>query len=128
MCIRDRCIIASRKCRELDIPLVEGWAIPYGNTRVFTKDTATLEEVYGLPTKGKKVADIPPAELAAWKLTALKTLGQIDGVQDFYGPQAMERINKGQIVSFAPTVWLTAVLMALEAIRFLVPRWKPSVP
>jgi molybdopterin-synthase adenylyltransferase len=44
------CIIAARACRELDIPLIEGWAIPYANVRVFTSDTVTLEEAYGLPT------------------------------------------------------------------------------
>ena len=40
------CILISRACREKGIPLIEGWAIPFGNVRVYTKDTITLEEVY----------------------------------------------------------------------------------
>ena len=40
------CLIVSRKAREYKIPVVEGWAIPYGNVRVYTDQTASLEEVY----------------------------------------------------------------------------------
>ena len=57
------CLIVSRKASELNIPLVEGWAIPYANVRVYTKDTPTLEDVYELPTKGKKVHELSKAEI-----------------------------------------------------------------
>ena len=48
------CIIASRFARTAGIPVIEGWAIPFCNARVFTADTPTLEECYGFPP-------LPPA-------------------------------------------------------------------
>lgn len=121
------CIIASRKCRDLNIPLVEGWAIPYGNVRVFTKDTPTLEQVYGLPTEGRPVADISEGELKQLGLLIFQKLGQIEGVREYYSDEVIENIQRGRIVSFAPTVWLTAVLMALETVKVLLDWGKPAL-
>ena len=121
------CIITSRKCRELNIPLVEGWAIPYGNVRVFTRDTPTLEQVYGLPTEGRAVAAIPEQELKQLGLLIFQQLAQIEGIRDYYSDAAVEGIRRGRIASFAPTVWLTAVLMALEAVKVLLDWGKPAL-
>ncbi len=114
------CLVISRKARDLSIPLVEGWAIPYGNVRVFTPETPTLEEAYGLPTQGRAVSDIDPEEMERLGLSVLEGLGRIDGVADFYGDLAVERILAGQTPSFAPLVWLTSVLMALETVKVLL--------
>jgi molybdopterin/thiamine biosynthesis adenylyltransferase len=116
------CIVASRKARELGIALVEGWALPYTNVRVFTPGTPTLEEAYGLPTKGRRVADISEGELKEMGLKVLMGLKSIEGVADYYSEEVLEGIRRGRIVSFAPVVWLTAVQMALEAIKVLL-RW-----
>ncbi len=121
------CIITSRKCRQQNIPLIEGWAIPYGNTRVFTKDTPTLEQVYGLPTEGRAVADIPEEELKQLGLLVFEQLGQIEGIREYYSDEVIEQIQRGRIVSFAPTVWLTAVLMALETVKVLLAWGKPAL-
>lgn len=120
------CIIASRKCRELDIPLIEGWAIPYGNVRVFTKDTPTLEQVYGLPTEGRVVKSIPEEELRQLGLKVLQQLASIEGVRELYTDEAEGHVRKGRIVSFASTVWLTAVLMALETVKVLLSWGEPA--
>ncbi len=114
------CLTISRACRRLGIPLVEGWALPFGNVRVFTKDTPSLEEVYGFPTAGKAVKDIRDEEMQQMKLRMLESLTRIEGIGDFYPPKAIERIKAGRIPSFAPLVWLTAVLMSLEAVKALL--------
>jgi molybdopterin/thiamine biosynthesis adenylyltransferase len=118
------CILISRACREKGIPLVEGWAIPFGNVRVYTKDTVTLEEVYRLPTKLKSVEEINRMEEEEFrKLDAnvLMTLAEIEGIDAFYRPEVVEEIfKKGRLTSFAPMVWLTAVLMALEATKVIL--------
>ena len=114
------CVIASRKCRQLGIPLVEGWALPYENVRVYTRDTPTLEESYGLPTQGRQIADIPDEEFRTIQTALLLGLGKIEGVRDFYPDAAIQKIRQGHITSFAPMVWLTAVLMATEAIKVLL--------
>ena len=114
------CVIGSRKARELNIPLVEGWAIPYGNVRVFTQDTPTLEEAYGLPTKGRAVSDITDEEFAKFGLALILNLGRIEGIPDFYPEEAVEKIRNGQIVSFAPIVRMTAVMLALETTKVLL--------
>lgn len=114
------CVIISRAARKLGIPLIEGWAIPFGNSRVFTKDSPTLEEVYHLPTKGRAISDITDDEFNELKIYMLAELKKIKGVEDFYPPLAIERIRKGQIPSFAPIVWLTAVLMAFETLKIML--------
>jgi len=114
------CIIASRKAREMGIPIVEGWAIPYGNVRVFTNETPSLEEAYGLPTAGRKVADISEDELKKLNVDLLLGLGRIEGIPGFYTAETVEKIRSGFIVSFAPTVWLTAVMIALETVKVIL--------
>lgn len=114
------CVILSRAAKQHDIPLVEGWAIPFGNVRVFTKDTPGLEEVYGLPTAGRELSMIAEDEFKGLKLYVLSTLKKIDGVEAYYPQPAIDRIMKGEITSFAPIVWLTAVLMSLEAIKVVL--------
>jgi molybdopterin/thiamine biosynthesis adenylyltransferase len=114
------CLIISRKARELGIPLVEGWAIPYGNVRTFTSQTPTLEKAYGLPTSERKISDIPEEELKQLGLKVMLDLGKIEGIPDFYTDEVVRRIAMGHISSFAPMVWLTSVLMALEAVKVLL--------
>lgn len=114
------CIIASRKAREMGIPLVEGWAIPYGNVRTFTTQTPTLEEAYGLPTQGRSVSSISDEEFKKLGTEVLLGLTKIEGVGDFYSEEVRKRVAEGHITSFAPMVWLTAVLMAFEAVKVLL--------
>lgn len=114
------CIIASRKCRDMNIPLIEGWAIPYANVRVFTQDTPTLEQAYGLPTQGRAISDISEAEFSQLSLQVMLGLGRIEGIRDYYSDEAVENIRQGRIPSFAPIVRITAVFLALETIKVLL--------
>ena len=114
------CVIISRKAREMEIPLVEGWAIPYGNVRTLTSQTPSLEDAYGLPTKDRPISNITDEEFKKLGNEVLFGLGRIEGIADFYTAEAVKRIAKGHISSFAPMVWLTSVLMALEAIKVLL--------
>lgn len=114
------CLVISRQAKIAGIPLIEGWAIPFGNVRVFTKDTPSLEETYHLPTAGRDLKDISEQEYQQLGFHMLQELKKIPGLEAFYPPEAVERILKGEIPSFAPLVWLTAVLMSLEAIKVLL--------
>ena len=114
------CIVASRQARKTGIPLVEGWAIPCMNVRVFTSETPTLEEAYQLPTVGRAVADVPEEELRQLGMQVLTGLGAIEGVPERYSQEAIDSILRGRIPSFAPFVRLTAVAMAAEAIKVLL--------
>lgn len=114
------CLIVSRAARKLNIPLIEGWAIPFGNVRTFTADTPSLEEAYGLPTIGRAIDDIDEETLKRLGFEVLLELGKIEGIPDFYSDEVIERIAAGHIPSFAPMVWLTSVLMALETIKVLL--------
>ena len=110
-------VIISRACSQSDIPLIEGWALPFGNVRVFTKNTPSLEEVYNLPTKGRNISSIPEEEFKQLKNYMLSTLKKIKGIEKFYGAIAVQRIMEGKIPSFAPMVWLNAVLMSIEVMK-----------
>ncbi len=114
------CIIISRAVRKLGISLVEGWAIPFGNARVFAKDTPTLEEAYKLPTLGREIDSIPAEEFKNLSFHMLQSLKKIQGIEEFYSPEAIARIMKSEIPSFAPLVWLTGVLMSLEVIKVIL--------
>ena len=114
------CLIISRKAREMNIPLVEGWAIPYGNVRTFTSQTPSLEDAYGLPTKDRPVSSITDEEFEKLGLEVLFGLGRIEGIPDFYTDEVVKHIAEGHISSFAPMVWLTSVLMALETVKVLL--------
>ena len=113
-------IIISRKVHELGIPMVEGWAIPFGNVRIYTKDTKGLEETYGLLSLGRELEDISNEEFAKMDFEILMTLGKIEGIANFYPPHVVQEISRGRITSFAPMVWLTSVLMSLEVIKILL--------
>ena len=111
------CLVISRAAREVGIPLVEGWALPYGNVRVINSQTPSLEEMYGLTTQGRPLESITDEEIQQQGLAVLAGLGKIEGIAAFYSEEAMQRIAEGWIPSFGPIVWLTAVLMALEAVK-----------
>jgi hypothetical protein len=104
----------------MGVPFVEGWAIPFANVRTFTRETPTLEQAYGLPTAGRPIAEITDDEIAEIQTDLLLGLRRIDGVAGFYDEAALKQVAEGRITSFAPMVWLTAVLMALEAVKVLL--------
>lgn len=114
------CILVSRAARRLGVPLVEGWAIPYANVRTFTRDTPTLEECYGLPTAGRDLEAISEDELKQCQLKVLLGLQRFEGVDGYYDEATLEQIRKGRLTSFAPMVWFTAVLMAVETTKILL--------
>ncbi|MFC2136879.1 ThiF family adenylyltransferase [Bacteroidota bacterium] len=114
------CINISRECKKKKIPLIEGWALPYGNVRVFSEDTPTLEEVYNLPTINKHLNSISEDEKKELNLHMLLELRIIDGIEQYYTGEAMERIKQKLIPSFAPMVWLTACIMSFEVIKILL--------
>ena len=111
------CLIISREAFKQSIPVVEGWAIPFGNVRVHAKDTPPLEAAYQLPTLGKPLTDFSEDEISKLGFEVLMSLGKIEGVANYYSDEVVQRISRGLISSFAPMVWLTAVLMALEAVK-----------
>jgi molybdopterin/thiamine biosynthesis adenylyltransferase len=114
------CIHISRYACKCNIALVEGWAIPFGNVRVFTSGTPTLEEVYEMPTIGKDVNLISDEERKALNLQMLYKIRSIEGINEYYSEFAVERVKQGKITSFAPMVWLTAILMATEALKIIL--------
>lgn len=114
------CLIISRAARKMDIPLAEGWALPYGNVRVISSETPELEDAYGLATKGKAIDEFTDEQLAQMNVELLFGLGKIEGITDFYSDEAIEKIAQGHITSFAPMAWLTAVLLANEALKVIL--------
>jgi molybdopterin/thiamine biosynthesis adenylyltransferase len=122
------CILVSREAKKRGIPLIEGWALPYGNVRVFTKDTIGLEEAYNLPSIGKELDTLNKEDFAKMDLMMLENISQFQGITSFYTPEAQERIFiERKNPSFAPWVWLTSVLMSLETIKAVLGTEKLSL-
>ena len=114
------CIIISRHAKKLNIPLIEGWALPYGNIRVFTKDTPSLEEVYNLPTINKDISNLSEEEKTNLNFQMLMELRKIPGIEQYYTSEALDRVKQRLIPSFAPMVWFVACLMAFETVKILL--------
>lgn len=118
------CIIISRKARQLNIPLIEGWAVVTGNVRVFNQDTRSLEEVYKMPTQGREIADISEQEGRELLIHSLNMVQeQIPGLAELYPSSAMERMEtRNEGTTLAPMVWLTCSMMAIETMKVLL-KW-----
>lgn len=115
------CILVSREAKKRGIPLIEGWALPYGNVRVFTKDTISLEQAYNLPSTNKELDTFNEDDFAKMDLAMLEAIAQFEGITSFFTPVAQERVFiERKNPSFAPLVWLTAVLMSLEAVKAIL--------
>jgi molybdopterin/thiamine biosynthesis adenylyltransferase len=114
------CILISRVARNKNIPLVEGWALPFANVRVYTGATPGLEEVYNLPTMGKNLNNISKEEATELNLMMLLELKKIEGVEQYYDENIMEILQEKRIPSFAPMVWLNSCIMSFEAIKVLL--------
>lgn len=121
-CIDDLplCVLVARQARRRSIPLVEGWALPYGNVRVFDESTVDLEEAYGLDTKGRNLDAISETEWRRAGMTLFENLGRTGNIRQFYSDDAAELIQSGRIPSFAPMAWMTSCMMATEAIKILL--------
>ncbi len=114
-------LILSRASRRLKIPLVEGWAVAYGNVRVFTHETPSVEEVYGFPTIGKPLSELTPELAKQLMFQSLLTLQSVDGLNAYYPPSAAQRLmEKGEGTTLAPMVWMTCVMMAMEVFKVIL--------
>lgn len=114
-------LILSRAARQLRIPLVEGWAVAYGNVRVFTDETPSVEEVYGFPTIGKPLSQLTQELAKELMYQSVLTLQSIEGLSDHYPPTAAQRLReKGEGTTLAPMVWMTCVMMAMEVLKIIL--------
>lgn len=120
------CLIAARFARAEGIPVVEGYALPYANVRVFLPDGPTFEECYGCTDLPEPLSDLSPERRAALTAEMILSLRGIDGVLGHYAPDVMDRVRERRIPSFAPLVWFSAVRMALETLKLLLGKGIPA--
>ena len=100
---------------------MEGWAVAYGNVRVFNEQTPTLEEAYEFPTIDREISSISEDEAKNLMMQQLMSLQQIPGLAQYYPETAQARLlEKGEGTTLAPIVWLTCVMMSLEVIKILL--------
>ena len=115
------CIVISREARRQGIPLIESWAMPYGNVRVFTKDTLSLEEAYKLPSIGKNAKDISEEEFKKIDAQMLNGFIQdIEGLPSFVTELVKNRMAAGENSTLAPFVWMNSIFMSIETIKVLL--------
>lgn len=115
-------ILMSRKARELSIPLIEGWAVAFGNVRVFTDQTPSLEEVYNFPTIGRSIGEFSEKEQNEMLLKSIFEIADIfPGITEHYSQDAFRRMKEEKVgTSLAPLVWLSSVMMTIEAVKILL--------
>lgn len=111
-----------RATRELGIPVVEALALPVIQVRIFSPRGPDPEE--GLPSQGRPLAEVDPAELAeAYARVEAGRLRDGDG-----GPLALPAgvalamVEHGAAPSLGPLVWLAGSLAALETLKLLTGR------
>ncbi len=114
-------LIISRAARKLNIPLVEGWAAVFGNVRVFTEETPSVEEAYGFSTIGRDISSITEEEAMQLMYKSVQSVLTIDGLAQYYPESADKRLReKGEATTLAPMIWMTCVMMALEAFKIIL--------
>ncbi len=114
-------LIVARKAREMGITFVEGWALPYANVCTFTPESASFEETYGL----EDIQNLPTEAISEEQnrqllLRLLFGFGRIEALADYYSNETLANLAKGIQPSFAPMVWATATLIALEGVKVLL--------
>ncbi len=115
------CLVVARRARQLGIPFVEGWALPFANVCTFTPESASFEETYGL----EEIKDRPSHEIGEEEgrrllLKLLFSFGYIEEAADYFSEETLINLAGGIQPSFAPMVWMTATLIALESIKALL--------
>ena len=115
-------LILSREARSRGIPLIESWALAFGNLRVFTKNTPSLEEVYNFPTIGREVDEISPDEQASLlKKSIFDVAASFDGIMEHYPERAIRKMEEeGVGTTLSPLVWLSSIMMAIETYKILL--------
>jgi len=112
-------ILIARKCREMNIPMVESWGIPYLWAWWFTSNSIDYETCYNIPTKTMTIEELEHREMSAYA-ELFPQLTQFPGLQEIYDREigTFEKLLSGQISfpSMAPFVHLTASYLATEII------------
>jgi molybdopterin/thiamine biosynthesis adenylyltransferase len=115
-------LLLSRKAREMSIPLIEGWAFAFGNVRVFTKDTPTLEDVYGFPTSGRNISEISTEEQSTLlNKSIFDVASSFPDLLEYYPERAVRKMKEEKVgTTLAPLVWLSSVMMSIETLKILL--------
>lgn len=115
------CLITARAARMKKIPLVEGWALPYSNVRVFTENTVALEEAYSLPTFGKPLSAMNDEEFNKVGIELILDLIKKTGdVKKYFDEETLKRAAQGSFTSFCPMVWLASIMLSIETIKVIL--------
>jgi len=117
-------LLLSRTARQKKIPLFEAWAFAYGNVRVFTADTPSLEEVYSLPTAHLKVSEIGEKEqVELLSRSIFDVAASFPGLMEHYPERAIRKMKEENTgTTLAPLVWLTSCIIAIEVTKWILNR------
>jgi tRNA threonylcarbamoyladenosine dehydratase len=116
-------IHVARCCLEKDITMLETVAIPYLNVRVYNRDTISFEDFHNFPTKEKTIEelyDLTDQEMQEVKKCFFKAFAGLEDITSYYSDDGLTNMEKGKFTSFAPFVWMQAVLLSLEAVKVLL--------
>jgi hypothetical protein len=112
-------IIIARKCRKMNVPLLESWGIPCLWAWWFTSNSIDYEACYDLPTHNLSIEEIKEKNLASLKFI-LPKLFRIPGVKESYDrePGIYQSLLKGKHASpsFTPFVHFTSSYLLVEII------------
>lgn len=114
-------LILERNCRKNKITIVDAWLTPFASVFVMTPDSPHWEEYLDLPTKG-----IPLDQLTqeicdkATEKEVQYTFSHFDPMKYVSDQLVKDVMNKKtHRPSLVPVCWLSGILMANEAMKFL---------
>ena len=114
-------IFSTREARIRNIPVVDGWGpLYYGNVNVIMPDGPTYEEILGLETEDMTIEELrKDGSLDAHSmLWTFGVEGNLSHVPNKLLLNIMQGLTKPR--SFAPIVFLTGSLMAMEVIKLIL--------
>ncbi len=115
-------IMVTRKAREMNIPVVETWAVPFVFAWWFTPESKDYESCYGLTTQKLSFSTMENDKeiFKGIRQKQLEMLMKLPDIKKYYTrePGFYELLKQGKIGlrSLAPFVWLNSTFVANEVI------------
>jgi len=126
-------ILIARICRELNVPVLETWAVPYLCTWWFTSESLDYETCYGLATHKKSISELSASsDIQIDMLNALlpKVL-KFPGIRKIWNREkgALQSVLSGNIPArtLAPVARLSASILAFDMIFAGILEVKPKI-
>jgi len=118
------CLTIYRTAKELEIPAIEAFAVPYINYLTMTPDSMAWETAYGLGTEDRDISSITDKEQLELEMKYLLKFDKLEGLRNFYDPallgMMLDTPEDFHFPNLAIWNFLSAPFVANQALKILL--------